>query len=49
MWRGWRSPLLNGQIVDMKIADADNDDLPELIICLRNQKGSQIQFYAITE
>ena len=42
---GWRSPLLDGQIVDMKIADADNDDLPELIVCLRNQKGSQIQFY----
>ena len=46
---GWRSSLLDGRIVDMKIADADNDDLPELIICLRNQKGSQIQFYAVTE
>ena len=46
---GWRSPLLDGQIVDMKIADADNDDLPELIICLRSQKGSQIQFYTVTE
>ena len=46
---GWRSPLLDGQIVDMKIADADNDDLPELIVCLRNQKGSQIQFYAVTK
>ena len=46
---GWRSPLLDGQIVDMKIADADNDDLPELIVCLRNQKGSQIQFYAPTD
>ena len=46
---GWRSPLLDGRIVDLKIADADNDDLPELIICLRNQKGSQIQFYAVTE
>lgn len=45
---GWRSPLLDGQIVDMKIADADNDDLPELIVCLRSQKGSQIQFYAAT-
>ena len=45
----WRSPLLNGQIMDMKIADADNDDLPELIVCLRNQKGSQIQFYAVTK
>lgn len=42
---GWRSPLLDGQIIDMKIADADNDDLSELIVCLRNQKGSQIQFY----
>ena len=42
---GWRSPLLNGQIMDMKIADADNDDLPELIVCLRNKKGSQFQFY----
>ena len=46
---GWRSPLLNGQIMDMKIADPDNDDLPELIVCLRNQKGSQIQFYAVTK
>ena len=46
---GWRSPLLDGRIVDMKIADADNDDLPELIVCLRNQKGSQIQFYAVTK
>ena len=46
---GWRSPLLDGQIVDMKIADADNDDLPELIVCLRSQKGSQIQFYAATK
>ncbi|RKU06106.1 hypothetical protein C6502_21720 [Candidatus Poribacteria bacterium] len=46
---GWRSPLLDGRIVDMKIADADNDDLPELVVCLRNQKGSQIQFYAITK
>ena len=46
---GWRSPLLDGRIVDMKIADADNDDLPELIICLRSQEGSQIQFYAVTE
>ena len=46
---GWRSSLLDGRIVDMKIADADNDDLPELIVCLRNQKGSQIQFYAVTE
>ena len=45
----WRSPLLDGQIVDMKIADADNDDLPELIICLRSQKGSQIQLYVATE
>ena len=45
----WRSPLLSGQIVDMKIADADNDDLPELIVCLRSQEGSQIQFYAVTE
>ena len=46
---GWRSPLLGGKIVDMKIADADNDDLPELIICLRSQEGSQIQFYATTK
>ena len=46
---GWRSPLLDGRIVDMKIADADNDDLPELVVCLRNQKGSQIQFYAVTK
>ncbi len=46
---GWRSPLLDGQIVDMKIADADNDDQPELIVCLRSQKGSQIQLYAVTE
>ena len=46
---GWRSPILDGRIVDLKIADADNDDLPELIICLRNQRGSQIQFYAVTE
>ncbi len=46
---GWRSPLLAGKIVDMKIADADNDDLPELIICLRSQEGSQIQFYATTK
>ena len=45
----WRSPLLDGRIVDMKIADADNDDLLELVICLRNQKGSQIQFYAVTK
>ena len=45
----WRSPLLEGQITDMKIADADNDDLPELVVCLRNQKGSQIQFYAVTK
>ena len=45
----WRSPLLDGRIVDMKIADADNDDLPELIVCLRSQKGSQIQFYAATK
>ena len=45
----WRSPLLDGQIVDMKIADADNDDLSELIVCLRSQKGSQIQFYAVTK
>ena len=46
---GWRSPLLKGQIVDMKIADADNDDLPELVVCLRSQKGSQIQLYAVTD
>ena len=46
---GWRSPLVDGRIVDMKIADADNDDLPELVVCLRNQKGSQIQFYAVTK
>ena len=46
---GWRSPLLDGRIVDMKIADADNDDLPELIVCLRNQKGSRIQFYVVTK
>ncbi len=46
---GWRSSLLDGRIMDMKIADADNDDLPELIICLRNQKGSQIQFYVVTK
>ena len=46
---GWRSPLLDGQIVDMKIADADNDDLHELIVCLRSQKGSQIQLYAATQ
>ncbi len=46
---GWRSPLVDGRIVDMKIADADNDNLPELVVCLRNQKGSQIQFYAVTK
>ena len=46
---GWRSPLVDGRIVDMKIADADNDDRPELVVCLRNQKGSQIQFYAVTK
>jgi hypothetical protein len=46
---GWRSPLLGGQIVDMKIADADNDDLPELVVCLHNEQGSQIQFYAVTK
>ena len=46
---GWRSPLLDGRIVDMKIADADNDDLPELIVCLRDQKGSRIQFYVVTK
>ena len=46
---GWRSPLLDGQIVDMKIADADNDDLPELVVCLRGPEGSQIQLYAVTK
>ena len=46
---GWKSPLLDGQIVDMKIADADNDDREELIVCLRSRKGSQIQLYAATE
>ena len=46
---GWRSPLLDGQIVDMKIADADNDDRSELIVCLRSQRGSQIQLYMATE
>ena len=46
---GWRSPLLDGQIVDIKIADADNDDLPELIVCLRSQKGTQIQLYMATK
>ncbi len=45
----WRSPLLDGQILDMKIADVDNDDLPELVLCLRGQKGSQIQFYGTTQ
>ena len=45
----WRSPTLEGQIVDMKIADADNDDRNELIICLRIRRGSQIQLYTATE
>ena len=35
----WRSLRLEGQIMDMKIADADNDDRNELIICLKNSAG----------
>ena len=44
----WKSPPLEGKIVDLKIADVDNDDQNELIICLQNRKGSQIQLYAAT-
>ncbi|MCZ6679795.1 MAG: hypothetical protein O7E52_21395, partial [Candidatus Poribacteria bacterium] len=42
----WKSPWLEGKIVDMKIADADNDDRNELTVCLRGRRGSQIQLYA---
>ena len=44
----WRSPLLDGKIVDLKIDDADNDDRDELVLCLRNRNGSQIRLYAAT-
>ena len=45
----WKSPPLEGKIVDLKIADADNDDQNELIVCLQSRKGSRIQLYAVTE
>lgn len=45
----WRSPLFDGKIVDLKIDDADNDDRNEVVLCLRNRSGSQIQLYAATE
>jgi hypothetical protein len=46
---GWTSPLFEGKIIDLKIADADNDDRDELIVCLRTQKGSQLLMYAATD
>ncbi len=45
----WRSPLIDGKIVDLKIDDADNDDRNEVILCLRNRSGSQIRLYAATK
>ena len=45
----WKSPLLDGKIVDLKIDDSDNDDRDELILCLRNRSGSQIRLYAATK
>ena len=45
----WRSPLIDGKIVDLKIDDADNDDRNEVILCLRNRNGSQIRLYAATD
>ena len=36
----WKSSLLDGKIVDLKIGDSDNDDRDELILCLRNRSGS---------
>ncbi|MDE0043375.1 MAG: hypothetical protein OXT74_15155, partial [Candidatus Poribacteria bacterium] len=45
----WKSPLLDGKIVDLKIDDADNDDSNEVVLCLRNRRGSQIRLYAATE
>ena len=45
----WKSPLLNGKIVDLKIDDADNDDRDELILCLRSRSGTQIRLYVATE
>ena len=45
----WKSPLLDGKIVDLKIDDADNDDRNEVVLCLRNRNGSQIRLYAATE
>ena len=45
----WKSPLLDGKIVDLKIDDADNDDRNEVILCLRNRSGTQIRLYVATE
>ena len=45
----WKSPLLDGKIVDLKIDDADNDDRNEVVLCLRNRSGSQIRLYAATD
>ncbi len=45
----WKSPLIDGKIVDLKIDDADNDDRNEVILCLRNRNGSQIRLYAATD
>ncbi len=44
----WKSPLLDGKIVDLKIDDADNDDRNEVVLCIRNRSGSQIRLYAAT-
>jgi hypothetical protein len=45
----WKSPLIDGKIVDLKIDDVDNDDRNEVILCLRNRNGSQIRLYAATD
>ena len=45
----WRSPLLDGEIVDMQTGDVDNDHRNELVISLRTQRGGQIVVYEATQ
>lgn len=42
----WESPQLDGQIADLVIADADNDDNPELLVCIQKESGTRILLYS---
>ena len=42
----WKSQTFEGSITDFTAADVDNDDILELVVCVRTRIGIEIRLYA---